>query len=98
MFNQDVWVPGLSSTYQGLVSCRGKLTEDASACPSGISNTATCPSSRCIDAFSIISLYYRNNNIINLITDANTRYSAACAPFNDFLTNFFNNYVKVVND
>lgn len=78
--------------------CGGKLNQNSSTCSSGISNTASCPSSRCIDTFSIISLYYRNTNINNLIPDANTRYGAACTPFNDYMTNFFNNYVKIVND
>jgi len=90
-------VPGVSSTYQSLVSCQNKVTEDAVVCASGISSTSNCPSSRCMDTFSIISLYYRNNTIANLVTDANTRYGT-CAPFNTFVTNFGNNYVKVVND
>lgn len=30
--------------------------------------------------------------------DANIRYGSACTPFNDFLTNFYTNYVKEVAD
>lgn len=95
---QDAWVPGVSSTYQSLVSCQNKVSQDATVCTSGIQNVANCPSSRCMDSFSIISWYYRNGTLPNLITDANMRYGSACAPFNDYLTNFGNNYVKEIND
>lgn len=98
VFYQDAWVPGVSSTYQALVSCQNKVAEDATVCTTGISSVVNCPSSRCIDTFSIISLYHRNGTSANLVTDANTRYGAACTPFNDYLTNFANNYVSVVND
>lgn len=98
VFYQDAWVPGHSSTYQSYVGCQGKVTQDASVCTAGIASTATCPSSRCIDTFSIISSYYRAGNIANLVSDANTRYGAACTPFNNYLTNFYTNYVKEVVD
>ena len=98
VFYQDAWVPGVSSTYQSLVSCQNKVSEDATVCTTGIGNVSTCPTSRCIDTFSIISLYYRNGTIGNLITDANTRYNLPCTTFNNFLTNFANNYVQIVND
>ena len=32
-----------------------------------------------------------------MVPDANTRYGT-CTDFNNYLTNFYNNYVKVVND
>jgi hypothetical protein len=98
VFWQDAWVPGHSTTYQGYVGCQGKVAEDATVCSSGISSTASCPSSRCIDTFSIINKYYRSGSIATLVTDANTRYGSACTPFNDYLTNFYNNYVKPVAD
>jgi len=97
VFYQDAWVPGVSSTYQSLVSCQNKVSQNATVCTSGIQNVTTCPSSRCIDTFSIFSWYYRAGNA-NLLADANTRYGSACTPFNDYLTNYGNNYVKVVND
>ena len=97
LFYQDAWVPGHSTTYQGLVGCQGKVPQDATTCTSGISLTTTCPSSRCMNTFSIISYYYRANSIATMTTDANTRYGT-CSPFNDFLTNFHNNYVKIAND
>ena len=97
VFYQDAWVPGNSTTYQSLVSCQNKVSQDATVCTSGIQNVGNCPSSRCIDTFSIISWYYRGGNT-NLLTDANTRYGSACNPFNSYLINFGNNYVKVVND
>lgn len=97
IFHQDVWVPGLSSTYQSAVSCLNKVGIDNTTCTTGIANTGTCPNSRCIDAFSIISTYYRNGNIANIGTDANTRYGS-CTQFNSFLNNFHNNYVKLVVD
>lgn len=73
IFWQDVWVPGLSTTYQESVSCLNKVGIDNTTCPGSIA-TSGCPHSRCIDAFSIISSYYRSGNINNLGTDANTRY------------------------
>lgn len=98
VFYQDAWVPGHSSTYQSYVGCQGKVTQDASVCTAGIASTATCPSSRCINTFSIISMYYRGGNIANLVADANTRYGGTCTPFNNYLTNFYTNYVKEVVD
>lgn len=98
IFYQDAWVPGISSTYQSLVSCQNKVPQDATVCTTGIQSVANCPSSRCIDSFSIISWYYRGGTLANLVTDANTRYGSACTPFNNYLTNFADNYVKVVND
>ncbi len=98
LFYQDAWVPGVSSTYQSLVSCQNKVSIDSTVCTTGIGNVALCSTSRCIDTFSIISLYYRNGTLSNLITDANTRYVLPCTPFNSFLDSFANNYVKVVND
>ena len=50
-----------------------------------------------MNTFSIISWYYRGSTIANMVPDANTRYGT-CSNFNTFLTNFYNNYVKVVND
>ena len=97
IFWQDVWVPGHSTTYQTSVGCQGKVTQDATTCSSGIGSVGTCPSSRCMDSFSIISWYYRGGTIGNMVTDANTRYGT-CTLFNDYLTNFHANYVKVVND
>ena len=98
VFYQDAWVPGVSSAYQTFVPCQNKVSQDATVCTTGISNTANCPSSRCINSFSIISQYYRGNNLASLTTDADTRYGSACTPFNHYLTNFANNYVSVVNN
>jgi hypothetical protein len=98
VFYQDAWVPGVSTAYQTFVPCQNKVSQDASVCTSGISNLANCPSSRCIDTFSIISQYYRTYNLGSLTTDANARYGSACNPFNDYLINFATNYVLVVND
>ena len=93
VFYQDAWVPGHSSTYQSLVGCQGKVTQDATTCSSGIASTGSCPSSRCMDSFSIISWYYRGGTIANLVPDANSRYGT-CTTFNDYLANFHTNYVK----
>ncbi len=51
-----------------------------------------------MDTFSLISLYYRGGNIANLVPNADTRYGSACTPFDDYLTNYYTNYVKVVVD
>jgi hypothetical protein len=96
IFYQDVWVPGLSTTYQASVNCLNKVGIDNTTCPAGIAAPG-CPNSRCIDAFSIISSYYRSGTIVSIGTDANTRYGS-CPQFNSFLTNYFNNYVKMVVD
>ena len=96
-FYTDVWVPGLGG-YQNYVSCRNKLSIDNTTCGIDITDTAPakCPTSRCIDAFSIIGAYSRaNGNIIDLVADSTTRYGS-CAPFQNFLTNFYNNYVNLV--
>lgn len=95
-FYQDVWVPGTGS-YQNYVSCRNKLSIDNTTCGVDITDTAPakCPTSRCIDAFSIIGAYSRINNIVDLLADSVTRYGT-CAPFQNFLTNFYTNYVDVV--
>ena len=98
LFYQDVWVPGHSAEYQSLVGCQGKIEQNATTCNTSISNVSTCPSSRCIHTFSIISWYYRGGNINSLVTDTNSRYGSTCTPFNDYLTNFHTNYVKEVND
>jgi hypothetical protein len=50
-----------------------------------------------VNSFSIISEYYRSSNIANLIPNINTRYGT-CTPFNNYLTNYYNNYVKPVVD
>lgn len=96
IFYQDVWVPGLSTTYQSSVDCLNKVGIDNTTCPTGIAAPG-CPSSRCIDAFSIISSYYRSGTIVNIVTDANTRYGT-CTQFNSFLVNYFTNYVQTVVD
>ncbi len=96
-FYTDVWVPG-TGDYQNYVSCINKLTIDNTTCGLDITDTAPakCPTSRCIDAFSIIGTYSRaNGNIVDLLADSATRYGT-CAPFQDFLTNFYNNYVDKV--
>lgn len=93
VFYQDVWVPGVSSTYQSYVSCGDRVSIDSTNCPTGIASTSSCPSSRCINTFSIISHYYRAGTIASLATDANTRYGT-CATFTTYLDNFYNNYVK----
>lgn len=97
IFYQDVWVPGLSSTYQSSVSCLNKVGMDNTTCTGTLANTTSCPYSRCIDTFSIISQYYRTGNIGNIGTDADSRYGT-CAPFDSYLNNFYNNYVKLVVD
>lgn len=98
IFYQDVWVPGLSTTYQASVDCLGKVSIDNTTCGSNIANTASCPYSRCIDTFSIIGAYYRGSKSAGVLsTDANTRYGT-CADFNSYLTNYYNNYVKPVID
>ena len=55
IFYQDVWVPGVSSTYQTYVSCINKTSIGSSTCGSNIQNTGTCPFSRCMNGFSLIS-------------------------------------------
>jgi hypothetical protein len=97
IFYQDVWVPGLSSTYQTSVGCLDKVGIDNTSCTSGIANTTSCPYSRCIDSFSIISDYYRGGSIAAIGSDANARYGS-CLQFDNFLSNFYNNYVKLVVD
>jgi hypothetical protein len=97
IFYQDVWVPGLSSTYQASVNCLNKVGMDNTTCTGSLGNTASCPYSRCIDTFSIISKYYRTGNIANIGTDADTRYGN-CPGFNSYLNNFYTNYVKQVVD
>lgn len=97
IFYQDVWVPGLSNTYQSYVSCLNKVGIDNTTCTTGIDDTTTCPFSRCIDAFSIISTYYRGGNIATIGTDADIRYGS-CPQFDSFLNNFYTNYVKLVVD
>jgi hypothetical protein len=97
VFYQDAWVPGLSSTYQNLVSCQNKLSQDATVCTAGIADLSTCPSSRCIDSFSIISSYSRAGTLVTLATtDSNTRYGTTCTPFRNYLTNYATTYVNVV--
>jgi len=92
-----VWVPGLSATFQSQVECLDKVGMDNTSCTGGIANTATCPFSRCVDSFSIISRYYRTGSIGTIAADATTRYGS-CPPFNAFLNNFYNSYVKPVVD
>ena len=96
-FYQDAWVPGVSSSYQALVGCQDKVSIDNTTCGSDITNTANCPYSRCLDAFSLISAYYRAGKNTTLVSNANTRYGT-CANFNSFLTNYYTNYVKPVVD
>ncbi len=96
IFYQDVWVPGVSTTYQASVDCLNKVSIDNTTCTGGIA-APSCPTSRCIDSFSIISDYYRTGSIASIATDADSRYGN-CAPFNTFLTNYFTNYVQVVVD
>jgi len=84
--------------YQNYVSCINKLSIDNSSCGSDITNTAitNCPTSRCIDTFSIISTYYRvNGDITDLLADSISRYGT-CNPFQNFLINFYNNYVSLI--
>ena len=97
IFYQDVWVPGISSTYQTYVSCLNKTAIDSTTCGNAIQTTASCPFSRCINSFSIISQYYRTGNIANLVPNANTRYGT-CPLFTTHLTNFHTNYVQYVVD
>lgn len=96
-FYQDAWVPGLSSSYQSLVGCQDKVGVDNSTCGSDLTNIANCPYSRCIDAFSLISTYYRASKNTSLVGDAITRYGT-CTNFNSFLNNYYTNYVKPVVD
>ena len=98
VFYTDVWVPGVSMTYQSYVSCRDKVSIDNSTCTNGIDNVATCPTSRCINTFSIISDYYREGTIGTLTSDSNTRYGGACTDFTNYLNNFYTNYAKIVDD
>ena len=72
---EDVWVPGISSTYQSYVSCENKITIDNKTCNSNIADTAACPLSSCLDTFSIVGAYNRaSGNINSLIVHSNTRY------------------------
>ena len=97
IFYQDVWVPGLSTTYQGFVGCLNKVGIDNSTCGKSLSNYTACPYSRCIDTFSIISTYYRGNSIGSLVSDTDLRYGT-CGDFDTYLDNFHTNYVKKVVD
>jgi hypothetical protein len=97
IFYQDVWVPGLSTSYQNFVPCLDKLGIDNSTCGKSLANYTACPYSRCIDTFSIISTYYRGNSIGSLVSDADSRYGV-CTSFDTYLDNFHNNYVKKVVD
>jgi len=94
-FYSDVWVPGLSSTYQSYVSCGGLTEVDASTCSSGMVDPP-CPTSECLDTFSILSYYYRASTTGSIVADANNRYGT-CPSFTNYFTNFLNNYVIPVN-
>lgn len=95
VFYTDVWVPGLSSTYQSYVDCGGKISVDATTCTTML--TGVCPTSHCLDTFSILSSYYRASTTGNIVSHANTRYTT-CPSFNTYLTNYLSNYVQIVND
>lgn len=95
---QDVWVPGISNTYQIYVSCENKVSMNNKTCNSNIDDTTACPLSSCLDTFSIVGSYYRaNGNINTLIAHSNVRYGV-CLKFTTYLTNFHNNYVKKIVD
>ena len=95
---QDVWVPGISNTYQSYVGCENKMSTDHEACNTNIVDTTACPLSSCLDTFSITGAYYRSNgNINSLILHSNTRYGV-CLKFTTYLNNFHNNYVKKIVD
>lgn len=99
IFYQDVWVPGLSTSYQKYVACLDKVGIDNTTCGLHLDDTSICYYSRCMDTFSIISAYYRNSSgfFSNIIAHANARYGT-CTPFNNYINNFHNNYVKKVVD
>ncbi len=97
IFYQDVWVPGFSTTYEKYVDCLSKVKVYNTTCGLQLEDTSVCPYSRCIDTFSMISTYYRGATLANLISDADVRYGT-CAPFDTYLNNFHNNYVKKVVD
>jgi hypothetical protein len=52
----DVFVPGVSTSYQQFVDCLGKVPVDATTCINGF--VSPCPTSRCIDTFSLLSGEY----------------------------------------
>jgi hypothetical protein len=91
----DVFVPGVSTSYQQFVDCLGKVPVDATTCINGF--VSPCPTSRCIDTFSLLSYYYRASAIASINADSTSRYTLACTPLNNFFTNFLNNYVGVIN-
>lgn len=96
VLHTDVFVPGISTSYQQLVDCLGKVSVDATTCTSGFVNPP-CPTSRCIDTFSLLSYYYRASTTGSITADSTARYTLACTPLNNFLNNFLNNYVAPIN-